>query len=100
MFLSHHPIVLTTLLQPNVAGVFIVTLSGCIVACFVAVTEFFYGTKQQSEELGTPWMMEIIEELKFAFQCHGSTKVKLDYGVKQPFSLICSNCQFVHLWAH
>ena len=39
------------------------------------IFEFFYGTKQQASELGTSWLTEIKEELTFAFQCHGSSKV-------------------------
>ena len=40
----------------------------------LAICEFFIGTKQQSDELGTTWWEEIVAELKFAFKCHGSTK--------------------------
>ena len=42
---------------------------------FLAVIEFFVGTKSQSEELGTTWMSEIREELRFAMLCYGSSKV-------------------------
>ncbi len=46
--------------------------------CFrlLTVFEFFYGTKQQSSEMGTSWLTEIKEELRFACTC-GSTKVSL-----------------------
>ncbi|TRY61678.1 hypothetical protein TCAL_07990 [Tigriopus californicus] len=60
---------------PNVAGVFIVTVAGCFVATILAFIEFLVGAKNQSEELGTPWLYEIKEELKFAFKCHGRTKI-------------------------
>jgi hypothetical protein len=44
----------------------------------LAIFEFFYGTKQQSTELGTSWITEIKEELKFAFKCYGSSKVRME----------------------
>ncbi len=60
----------------NVLGVFLVTLVGCVIATMLAFFEFFLGTKQQSEELGSTWMQEIITEFKFAMQCYGNTKVR------------------------
>jgi len=59
---------------PNVAGVFLVTVAGCIAASFLAVLEFIIGTKQQSEEMGTSWITEAMEEMRFALQCYGSSK--------------------------
>ena len=40
------------------------------------------GTKQQSEEMGTSWITEVMEEMRFALQCYGSSKVIIDL----PFS--------------
>merc|ERR1712008_394130 len=59
---------------PNVAGVFLVAVAGCIAASFLAVLEFIIGTKQQSEEMGTSWITEAMEEMRFALQCYGSSK--------------------------
>merc|ERR1712241_1536070 len=59
---------------PNVAGVFLVTVAGCIAASFLALLEFIIGTKQQSEEMGTSWLTEAMEEMRFALQCYGSSK--------------------------
>ena len=42
---------------------------------FLAVLEFIIGTKQQSEEMGTSWITEAMEEMRFALQCYGSSKV-------------------------
>ena len=49
---------------------------------FLAVLEFMIGTKQQSEEMGTSWITEVMEEMRFALQCYGSSKVIIDL----PFS--------------
>ncbi len=45
------------------------------VSSILAFVEFFVGTKAQAKELGTSWMMEIREELRFAFKCRGNVKV-------------------------
>ena len=58
----------------NVAGVFMVTLGGCLAAALMAVVEFMYGAKQLSEEMGTTWVHEMKEEFKFAMRCYGSSK--------------------------
>ena len=42
------------------------------------------GTKQQSEEMGTSWITEVMEEMRFALQCYGSSKVIIDF----PFSTL------------
>ena len=69
--------------MPQVAGVFIVTIVGCIAASLFAVVEFFYGTRQQASELGTSWISEIREELRFALKCHGNVKVNRDKFIGQ-----------------
>ncbi|XP_040571507.1 glutamate receptor ionotropic, kainate 2 [Lepeophtheirus salmonis] len=66
---------------PNVAGVFLVTLLGCIVAIFSALLELLYGAKLQADDLGTTWLNEIKEEIRFAFKCHGTSKT-----VRKPMS--------------
>jgi hypothetical protein len=38
--------------------------------------------KQALINFGTSWLTEIKEELKFAFQCHGSSKVRKLQGLK------------------
>ena len=45
----------------------------------MAVLEFMIGTKQQSEEMGTSWITEVMEEMRFALQCYGSSKVIMDF---------------------
>ncbi len=47
----------------------------------LAILEFFYGTRQQSEELGTSWVTEMREEMRFALLCYGSSKVR-KYGAQ------------------
>jgi isopentenyl diphosphate isomerase/L-lactate dehydrogenase-like FMN-dependent dehydrogenase len=37
--------------------------------------EFLYGSYQKSKEMGTTWIEEMKEEMKFAMICHGNTKV-------------------------
>ncbi|XP_059097644.1 glutamate receptor ionotropic, kainate 2-like isoform X2 [Tigriopus californicus] len=59
---------------PNCAGVFIVTVVGCLIATVQAFVELLVGAKYSSDELGTSWFSEIREELRFAFKCHGTTK--------------------------
>ena len=45
----------------------------------LAFIEFLYGSYQKSKEMGSTWVEEMREELKFAMICHGNTKVKLFY---------------------
>ena len=49
---------------------------------FLALLEFIIGTKQQSEEMGTSWLTEAMEEMRFALQCYGSSKVRFKYFKK------------------
>ena len=42
------------------------------------------GTKQQSEEMGTSWITEVMEEMRFALQCYGSSKVIINF----PYHLV------------
>jgi len=58
----------------NVAGIFLVTTVGCIIAGVFAVLEFLYGTKQSAQDSGVTWFQEMANELKFIFLCHGNTK--------------------------
>jgi len=58
----------------NVAGIFLVTTVGCIIAGVFAVLEFLYGTKQSAQDSGVSWLQEMGNELKFIFLCHGNTK--------------------------
>ena len=47
--------------------------------CFcriLAFIEFLYGSYQKSKEMGSTWVEEMREELKFAMICHGNTKVR------------------------
>merc|ERR1712113_1130265 len=60
--------------MPNVVGVFIVTIGGCLFATILAFIEFLYGSYQKSKEMGSTWVEEMREELKFAMICHGNTK--------------------------
>ena len=41
----------------------------------LAMIEFLYGSYQKSKEMGTTWVEEMKEEMKFAMICHGNTKV-------------------------
>ena len=59
----------------NVAGVFLVTMLGCLIAAVFALVEFLYGTRQTAEVGGVGWIPEIITELKFIITCVGNTKV-------------------------
>ena len=59
----------------NVAGVFLVTMLGCLIAGVFALVEFLYGTRQTAEVGGVGWIPEIITELKFIITCVGNTKV-------------------------
>jgi len=60
--------------MPNVVGVFIVTIGGCLFATILAFIEFLYGSYQKSKEMGSTWIEEMREEMKFAMICHGNTK--------------------------
>ena len=72
----------------NVAGVFLVTMLGCLVAAVFAVTEFLYGTRQTAVVGGVGWLQEIVIELKFILSCIGNTKVKLVSAIKFHVSII------------
>ena len=61
----------------NVAGVFLVTMLGCLIAAVFALVEFLYGTRQTAEVGGVSWSREIITELRFIISCVGNTKVNL-----------------------
>jgi len=58
----------------NVAGVFVVTIMGCLIASVFAIIEFLVGTRQAAKDLGKPWLEEMTRELKFILKCHGNTK--------------------------
>ena len=58
----------------NVAGVFLVTMIGCVIAAIFAVMEFLYGTRQSARDKRISWMEEIGEELRFVMLCHGNTR--------------------------
>jgi len=60
--------------MPNVVGVFLVTFGGCLVATLLACIEFLYGSYQKSKEMGSTWVEEMREEMRFAMLCHGNTK--------------------------
>ena len=62
----------------NVAGVFLVTMLGCLIAAVFAFTEFLYGSRQTSELGGVSWLQEIRGELQFIFSCVGNTKVNYE----------------------
>jgi hypothetical protein len=47
---------------------------GCLIATVIAIIEFLYGSKQKAKEMGTTWLEEMKEELRFAMICYGSTK--------------------------
>ena len=57
-------------------GIFITTILGGLVSAIWAIAEFFVGTKQQANELGSTWWEEIMTEIKFALKCFGTTKVR------------------------
>ena len=59
----------------NVAGVFLVTMLGCLIAAVFALAEFLYGTRQTAEDGGVGWAREILTELMFIMSCVGNTKV-------------------------
>ena len=56
-------------------GIFITTVLGGLVSALWAIAEFFIGTKQQANELGSTWWEEIMAEFKFTMKCFGTTKV-------------------------
>jgi len=58
----------------SVLGCFLATFLGIFVGILIALCEFLHGTKKQSEEMGTSWVQEMREELRFAFLCYGSSK--------------------------
>ena len=62
----------------NVAGVFLVTIGGCFMACFMALLEFLYGTRQSAKEAGLNWLQEMLNEMKFILKCHGNVKEVCD----------------------
>ena len=72
----------------NVAGVFLVTMLGCLIAAVFAITEFLYGTRQTAVVGGVGWLQEIVIELKFILSCIGNTKVKLVSAIKFHVSII------------
>ena len=72
----------------NVAGVFLVTMLGCLIAAVFAVTEFLYGTRQTAVVGGVGWLQEIVIELKFILSCIGNTKVKLVSAIKFHVSIV------------
>jgi len=58
----------------NVAGVFVVTILGCLIASVFAIVEFLVGTRQAAKDVGKPWLEEMSRELRFILKCHGNTK--------------------------
>ena len=46
-----------------------------VLSRLLAMLEFLYGSYQKSKEMGTSWLEEMKEEMKFAMICHGNTKV-------------------------
>ena len=48
----------------------------------LAFIEFLYGSYQKSKEMGSTWIEEMREELKFAMICHGNTKVRVSLFIQ------------------
>ena len=60
----------------NVAGVFLVTMIGCVIAFIFAIMEFLYGTRQSAIDKDIPWLEEIADDFKFVMLCYGNTYTK------------------------
>ncbi|KAG8225568.1 hypothetical protein J437_LFUL002085 [Ladona fulva] len=58
----------------NVGGVFVVLISGMGAAAIVAVLEFLWATKKVAVEERSSFKATLMEELRFALKCRGSTK--------------------------
>ncbi|XP_013416771.1 glutamate receptor ionotropic, kainate 2 isoform X2 [Lingula anatina] len=58
----------------HVGGVFVVLLAGLGLACLFALGEFIYKARQNADEDRQSICSEIIEELRFAIRCFGSSK--------------------------
>ncbi|XP_048767442.1 glutamate receptor ionotropic, kainate 2-like isoform X2 [Ostrea edulis] len=58
----------------NVGGIFVVLLAGLALAIIVAFLEFIWKSKKNAREDRQSLCSEMIQELRFAVRCHGSTK--------------------------
>ncbi|XP_062609796.1 glutamate receptor ionotropic, kainate 2-like isoform X2 [Saccostrea cucullata] len=73
----------------NVGGIFVVLLGGLAVAVLVAFLEFIWKSKKNAREDRQSLCSEMIQELKFAVRCHGSSK-------KSKTKRSCAKCKKGH----
>ncbi|XP_061176808.1 glutamate receptor ionotropic, kainate 2-like isoform X2 [Saccostrea echinata] len=73
----------------NVGGIFVVLLGGLAVAVIVAFLEFIWKSKKNAREDRQSLCSEMIQELKFAVRCHGSSK-------KSKTKRRCAKCKKGH----
>merc|ERR1711976_1124866 len=69
----------------NIGGVFVVLLGGLLVAIIVAVLEFCWNSRKNSQIDRQSLCSEMAEELRFAMRCHGSRQ-------KPALRRSCSRC--------
>lgn len=69
----------------NIGGVFVVLLCGLAVAIVVAVLEFCWNSRKNSQIDHQSLCSEMAEELRFAMRCHGSRQ-------KPALRRSCSRC--------
>ena len=69
----------------NIGGVFVVLLCGLAVAIIVAILEFCWNSRKNSQIDHQSLCSEMAEELRFAMRCHGSRQ-------KPALRRSCSRC--------
>ena len=58
----------------NVAGVYVVLISGCTFAIIVSILESLFDIRNRAKELEVPFIEELINEVKFIIKCSGNVK--------------------------
>lgn len=58
----------------NVAGVYVVLISGCTFAIVVSLLESFFDIRNRAKELEVPFIEEFLNEAKFIIKCRGNVK--------------------------
>lgn len=73
----------------NVGGIFVVLLGGLAIAVLVAFLEFIWKSRKNAQEDRQSLCSEMIQELRFAVRCHGSSK-------KSKSKRACAKCKKGH----
>ena len=58
----------------NVAGVYVVLISGCTFAIIVSLLESLFDIRNRAKELEVPFIEEFMNEAKFIIKCRGNVK--------------------------